>query len=128
MTIEYYGPLIHIFFKANELKEGRTYVDLASGYTYERIFINELTNISELYSYQVVKAGYRLSFPPVNSKSPSRIYLFIPDITKQADIRFTIEKFGQIPYPDYFTNPFKPIVVKGDDGNEYKVIPSDQFK
>lgn len=24
--------------------------------------------------------------------------------------------------------PFEPILVTGDDGNEYNVIPSDQFK
>lgn len=29
---------------------------------------------------------------------------------------------------DYFTNPFEPILVTGDKGNKYKVIPSDQFK
>ena len=29
---------------------------------------------------------------------------------------------------NYFTNPFKPILVTGDDGHQYKVIPSDQFK
>lgn len=28
----------------------------------------------------------------------------------------------------YFNGPFDPILVTGDDGNEYNVIPSDQFK
>ena len=28
---------------------------------------------------------------------------------------------------DYY-GPFAPILVPGDDGNEYPVIPSDQFK
>lgn len=120
MTVEYYGPFIHINIRANELSEGHTYVQLTDGYSYERIFINSLVNISELNTYIPVKSGDRLIFPPVNSKSPILLYLFIPDVT--------IEKFGQIPYPDYFTNPFKPILVTGDDGNKYKVIPSDQFK
>lgn len=39
-----------------------------------------------------------------------------------------IEKFGQIPDIHYFDTPFKPILVKGDDGKEYNVIPSNQFK
>lgn len=128
MTTEYYGPFIHIHFNANELSEGRTYVQLPTGYSYERIFINNLVNIDEINTYITVKRGDRLTFPPVNSKSPILLYLFIPDITKPADIKLSIEKFGQIPYPDYFTNPFNPILVKGDDGKDYKVIPSDQFK
>ena len=28
----------------------------------------------------------------------------------------------------YFDNAFKPILVTGEDGKEYNVIPSDQFK
>lgn len=43
-------------------------------------------------------------------------------------IKFYIEKFGQIPYTHYFDKAFEPILVVGEDGNEYNVIPSDQFK
>ena len=128
MNIYYFGPCVRITFNANELKEGHTFVDLASGYTYERIFINDLLNIIELHAYQTVMRGDRFTFPPVNSKSPSRIHLFIPDITKMAEIRFTIEKFGQIPDENYFDKIFEPIVVTGNDGNKYNVIPSNQFK
>ena len=128
MITEYYGPFIHIHIAANELSEGHTFVKLADGYSYERIFINNLANIAELNTYIPVERGDRLIFPPVYSKSPALLYLYIPDTTKPADIKLTIEKFGQIPYPDYFTNRFEPILVTGDDGNEYKVIPSDQFK
>lgn len=39
-----------------------------------------------------------------------------------------IEKFRQIPDPNYFNSAFDPILVVGDDGQEYNVIPSDQFK
>lgn len=39
-----------------------------------------------------------------------------------------IEKFGQIPDTHYFDKAFERILVTGDDGNEYNVIPSDQFK
>ena len=128
MTIETYGTFIRIIFKPNELSKGHARVKLAPGYSYERIFIRGLTNITELHAYQGVTRGDRITFPPVNSKSPSILYLFIPDITKAAEIRFSIEKFGQIPDEHYFDKAFEPILVKGDDGNEYKVIPSDQFK
>lgn len=43
-------------------------------------------------------------------------------------IRILIEKFGQIPDSHYFDKTFEPILVTGDDGNKYNVIPSDQFK
>lgn len=29
---------------------------------------------------------------------------------------------------NYFNKAFEPILVTGDDGNTYNVIPSDQFK
>ena len=128
MIIEYRGPFIHITFIPNELKEGHPKVQLEPGYTYERIFIHGLSNITELLPYQQVHAGDRITFPPVNSKSPSVLHLYIPDVSKRADIKFTIEKFGQIPDEHYFDEAFKPIVVTGDDGNNYPVIPSDQFK
>nr|DAI25622.1 MAG TPA: hypothetical protein [Caudoviricetes sp.] len=43
-------------------------------------------------------------------------------------IRITLTKFGQLPDLHYFDAAFEPILVTGDDGNEYNVIPSDQFK
>lgn len=128
MTVEYSGPFIHIHIDANELKDKHQSVTLADGYTYERIIIRYLSNISELHPYQVVHEGDRITYPPVNCKSPINFYLFITDITKEADIRLSIEKFGQIPDPDYFNKAFNPILVTGDDGNKYNVIPSDQFK
>lgn len=33
-----------------------------------------------------------------------------------------------LPDAHYFDRAFDPILVTGDDGNEYNVIPSDQFK
>lgn len=33
-----------------------------------------------------------------------------------------------LPDAHYFDKAFEPILVTGDDGNEYNVIPSDQFK
>ena len=128
MTVEYYGPFIHIAFKANELSAGHTTVQLADGYTYESIIIHKAINISELHAFQNINNGDRISFPPVNCTSPSILYLFVPDITKPAEIRLSIEKFGQIPDAHYFDKAFDPILVTGADGNEYPIIPSDQFK
>lgn len=72
---------------------------------------------------------------PENEGQPDVIQLpdgylkpYIIDISKSSEIKFYIEKFGQIPDPHYFYKAFEPILVTGDDGNEYKVIPSDQFK
>lgn len=128
MTIEYYGPFIYIKFNPNEVSNPHTYVQLPDGYSYERILINEVFNITELAPYMTINRGDRITFPVVNSKSPSRIPLFIKDSSKNAEIRFTIEKFGQIPDAHYFDDAFKPILVTGDNGKEYNVIPSDQFK
>ena len=127
MKQEYNGSFIHIQFDANELSDGRTIIQLADGYTYERIFIHYIDNI-ELSLYMPLERGDDITFPVVNSKSPSILPLLIKDISKKADIRLSIEKFGQIPDIHYFDKAFDPILVTGDDGNEYNVIPSDQFK
>lgn len=128
MEIEYKGPFIRIAFNAMELSEGHVRIQLADGYTYERIFINALSNVTDLGQHITASIGDHITFPVVNSKSPSTLELFIPELSKRAEIRLTIEKFGQIADPHYFDNAFEPILVTGDDGNEYKVIPSDQFK
>lgn len=127
MTQEYHGSFIHIQFDANELPNGPTNVQLADGYTYERIYIHYIDNI-ELSLYMPLERGEDITFPVVNGKSPSILPLLIKDTSKKADIRLSIEKFGQIPDLHYFDKAFDPILVTGDDGNEYKVIPSDQFK
>lgn len=127
MKQAYHGSYIHIQFDANELTAGHASVQLPDGYTYERIFIHYIDNI-ELSPYMPVERGDDITFPVVNSKSPSILPLFIKDVSKKADIRLSIEKFGQIPDEHYFDKAFEPILVTGDDGNEYKVIPSDQFK
>lgn len=127
MKQEYNGSFIHIHFDANELSDGRATIQLADGYTYERIFIHYIDNI-ELSLYMPLERGNDITFTVVNSKSPSILPLLIKDISKKADIRLSIEKFGQIPDIHYFDKAFDPILVTGDDGNEYNVIPSDQFK
>lgn len=127
MTHEYHGSFIHIQFAANELSDGRINIQLADGYTYEKIYIHYIDNI-ELSMYMPLERGEYITFPVINSKSPSILPLLIKDTSKMADIRLSIEKFGQIPDDHYFDKAFEPILVTGDDGNEYNVIPSDQFK
>lgn len=127
MTTLVNGCNITLKFAANELTSNDYVYILPSGYTINTIYITTLTNI-EAINRAFIQRNTRLVFPAVNSKSPSYITLYISDLTKAAEIRFTIEKFGQIPDDSYFDSPFKPILVKGDDGKEYKVIPSDQFK
>lgn len=92
MIIAFCGPLISIHFYANDLPDNRTVVQLPDGYSYERIFINDLLNINGFTEYIPIHIGDHITFPVVNSKSPSRINLHIPDISKPSDIKITIEK------------------------------------
>lgn len=121
------GCNITLKLDANESPSNDYVYILPIGYTINTINITSLTNI-EAINRAYIQRNTRLVFPVVNSKSPSYITLYISDIAKTAEIRFTIEKFGQIPDHSYFDSTFKPILVKGDDGKEYNVIPSDQFK
>lgn len=121
------GPFISINVAANGPSKEVTF-DLPNDYTFQTIYITRVSNISALFSYIDIHSGYRITFPVVNGKSPSTLRLYIPDLSKNAELRLTIEKFGQIPDPHYFDKAFEPILVTGDDGNEYNVIPSDQFK
>ena len=121
------GCNITLKLAANESPSNDYVYILPIGYTINTMNITYLTN-SEAINRATIQRNTRLVFPVVNSKSPSYITLYISDITKAAEIRFTIEKFGQIPDSNYFDSTFKPILVKGDDGKEYNVIPSDQFK
>lgn len=122
------GPFIHISFNANELSDRNITIPLQNGYSYKRIFINRVLNISALFLNIDIHTGDRLTFPVVNSKSPSNLQLFVPDLSRPSEIRLTIEEFGQIPDEHYFDKAFDPIPVTGDDGNMHLVIPSDQFK
>lgn len=121
------GCNITLKLAANESTSNDYVYILPIGYTINTMYITFLTNI-EAVNRAVIQRNTRLVFPVVNSKSPSYITLYISDITKAAEIRFTIEKFGQIPDARYFDSAFNPILVTGDDGKKYNVIPSDQFK
>lgn len=122
------GPLIYLKIDANSLADRNYNFDRPSGYSFEKIFINEVTNISALSSYYNIARGDHITFPVVNSKSQSYLPLFIPDLSKVAEIKLTIEKFGQIPDPKYFDGTFKPTLVMVGGSNTYVAIPSNQFK
>lgn len=121
------GNCIRISIAANELTDRRVPITLPEGYSYESITIIYLSNISELVPYFVINNNRSYHIPPVRSHSPSTFNLLVGDLSKSAELRILIEKFGQIPDAHYFDKPFTPMLVTGD-GQKYNVIPSDQFK
>lgn len=128
MLNEFRGNYIRIYIAANEFTTKRVPITLPDGYSYENIHILYLNNISELVPYFSIMNNSSYHIPPVRSHSPSTFNLLLNDLSVNAEVRILIEKFGQIPDAHYFDNIFKPILVTGDDGNKYNVIPSDQFK
>jgi hypothetical protein len=125
MTVNYRGNFIIIRYNAGEQPKP---ILLADGYSFETISVVGATNISVIYNEITFVTGAVMTFPPVNSKSPCVLNPLIIDNTKQAYLRLLIFKFGQIPDPHYFDKEFETILVTGEDGKEYNVIPSDQFK
>ena len=126
MIITTQGNFISITIPPNEGQPAA--IQLPDGYSFEKIHIAVLNNISYLIPYMQISLNTVYTFPVVNSKSPCCIQPKIGDVSKTCEIKFYIEKFGQIPDMHYFDNAFKPILVTGEDGKEYNVIPSDQFK
>lgn len=125
MRINYSGNCINIHYDAGDTPET---IQLSDGYSFDTIFVIGGNNLSEIYTGINFVLGGTMRFPPVNSKSPCTLHPLIKDNTKSAYLRILIMKFGQIPDVHYFDKAFEPILVTGDDGNEYNVIPSDQFK
>lgn len=126
MTIKYYGNIVDIKFDTTD-SSGRD-ITLIDGYSIEEMTIINNSGIYGLMLGDPIKpTTENLRFPPVHSKNPNVISPLF-DNTKAQRFTFIITKFGQIPDPNYFAKAFDPILVKGDDGKEYNVIPSDQFK
>ena len=123
MIIRYRGNTVNIVIDPGD----SSIVELLESYCFEQIHITSIVNIWGIYE-SAVAPDEVLIFPPVKSKSPYILWLQVGNPSERAEIRFVIEKFGQIPDSHYFDTDFEPILVTGDDGNEYKVIPSDQFK
>lgn len=127
MTITYYGNIVDIKFDTTD-RSGAA-ITLIDGYSIEEMTIINNSGIYGLFlGAPISKTGtVNLRFPPVHSKNPNVIHPLFDNTTAQR-FTFIITKFGQIPDPNYFNKAFEPILVVGDDGKEYKVIPSDQFK
>ena len=122
-----YGNMIALNFNANELTSNNFIYKLPDGYSVHQMKIVSLNN-AIIISTNMNLSPNTYVFPIVNGKSPSTIPINILDTSKPAYVRIAIEKFGGIPYADYFNKAFEPILVTGEDGQEYKVIPSEQFK
>lgn len=126
MTITYHGNAVDIKWDVGD--QNGAFITLIDGYSIEEMHIITNTGIYGLYlGVPITPTTEKLYFPPVNSRNPNRIEPFFDNTTEQR-LSFLITKFGQIPDVHYFEKAFEPILVTGDDGKEYKVIPSDQFK
>lgn len=125
MTVSIKGNNIRIV-----LAEGENNIvyTLPDGYSYETFLVTAFLNINYINPLCKAIQGVTYHFPPVRSKSPTTLTFLKNDAAATASVVITIVKFGQIPDAHYFDNAFEPILVTGEDGNEYKVIPSDQFK
>ena len=123
MIIRYRGNTVNIMIDPGDSPT----VELLESYCFEQIHITSASNIWGLYESGIT-SNEVLIFPPVKSKSPHILDLQLINASEKAELRFVIEKFGQIPDSHYFDTNFEPILVTGDDGNKYNVIPSDQFK
>lgn len=128
MLIDYKGPTIGIVLDENESESDYVNITFADGYTYEQIKLMYLSNIDEILPYNRVPVGTSIKYPPINSRSPYVLTVHLIDKTKAAACGITIEKFGQLPDINYFHNRIAPILITGEDGEEYNAILSDQFK
>lgn len=125
MTITYHGNAVDIKY---DIGDALVPITLADGYSIEDMLVIQNTGIYGISEFPIpAGVNIMLHFPLVNSCNPNTIRPIF-DNSKTQRFSFLITKFGQIPDPNYFKKTFNPILVTGDDGNEYKVIPSDQFK
>lgn len=126
MTIYYQGNFVSVSIPADE--GDPPVIRLSDGYTYEKIHILVASNVGYLIPYMQIATNYKLDFPCIDSKSPCTIQPVLNNKSAKGELKFLIEKFGKIPDTHYFDKAFAPILVTGEDENEYNVIPSDQFK
>ena len=109
-------------------EENNVEFTMPDGYSYESFILTEANNINYINPSCRAIQGTIYNFPPIRSKSPATIKVVKRNVASVASACITIAKFGQIPDTHYFDKAFDPILVTGDDGKEYKCIPSDQFK
>lgn len=109
------------------LEPGDSHVQLTDGYSYSGIIFTYLENTHYANNTNII-TNMQYTFPVIDSKSPCTFDFEAIDTSKPIVARGMITKMGQIPDIHYFDTDFSPILVTGSDGNEYNVIPSDQFK
>lgn len=126
MTVTYQGNFVTV--NINEEEGDPPVIRLRDGYTFEKIHIIVAANIGYLFPHMQIYINNTFVFPCINSTSPCTIRPILINKSAKGELKFLIEKFGQIPNTHYFDKAFEPILVTGDDGKEYSVIPSDQFK
>lgn len=90
------GPFIFISIDANN-NSREVKINLPNGYTYERIFINRVKNISALFPNLDIHTGDHISFPVVNGKSPASLHLYIDDLSLASEISLTVENSDKYP-------------------------------
>lgn len=130
MTITVFGNIIVFFYAAGEGTDNRYPYHLPDGYSLHDFSIKG-TNGGVWFpgsNPQLPEAGQDGIIPIVDGKSPCFFDWYVNDPSKAAYIVLTIHKFGGEPWIDYWQKAFEPIVVKKQDGTEYNIIPSDQFK
>lgn len=108
--------------------ENNIVVKMPVGYSYETLLVTGSLNVNYINPLCKSNQGVMFHFPPVRSKSPATLKILKSKAAEAASLAITIVKFGQIPDLHYFDGAFEPVLITGDDGNEYNVIPSDQFK
>lgn len=109
------------------LDPGVSHVQLPDGYSYSGKIFTYLENTLYCNNTNIIK-DMQYTFPVIDSKSPCTFDFAPMDASKRIVARGMITKMGQIPDINYFDTDFSPILVTGADGQEYKVISSDQFK
>lgn len=109
------------------LDPGVSHVQLPDGYSYSGIIFTYLENTQYCNNTNIV-TNMQYTFPVIDSKSPCTFDFAHNDASKRVVARGMITKMGQIPDINYFDTNFSPILLTGADGQEYNVIPSDQFK
>lgn len=121
------GNVVRLDFNANETTSSVNYT-LPDGYSYKKILVNSYANIGKILTNVQAHPNSEFDFPVVNGMSPCTLNITIVDNTKNAFLILLIIEFGQKPDIHYFDKAFEPILVTGKDGEEYHMIPSDQFK
>lgn len=132
MNTTFAGNVIQIIIESSDIGNSNV-LTLPDGYSVKQLYYSGSSNISLTAKGIYLSPNINITFPVVNSKSPSVFNIFANQNSKVGDtIRLTILEFGCIPDSHYFDKTFDPILIKSKDENgdeiEYNMIPSTQFE